>query len=123
VLPTVLTYHVNFSQEIVCQNILSCMSNCLALRALEQIIDNLTCTRDITSDYFFMFITSNSSSAFLITCSNLSNYFQFILTLRFTKLVRTDQSLCFKKIAAEIFTSESCHQKFPTNVSTRIFNF
>jgi hypothetical protein len=23
-----LTYHVNFSQEIVCQNILSCMSNC-----------------------------------------------------------------------------------------------
>jgi hypothetical protein len=25
------------------------------------------------SDYFFMFITSNSSSAFLITCSNLSN--------------------------------------------------
>jgi hypothetical protein len=25
------------------------------------------------TDYFFMFITSNSSSAFLITCSNLSN--------------------------------------------------
>ncbi|CAH1366136.1 unnamed protein product [Tenebrio molitor] len=24
-------------------------------------------------NYFFMFITSNSSSAFLITCSNLSN--------------------------------------------------
>jgi hypothetical protein len=26
-----------------------------------------------SKDYFFMFITSNSSSAFLITCSNLSN--------------------------------------------------
>jgi hypothetical protein len=38
-----------------------------------KISGNFVPSRCITNDYFFMFITSNSSSAFLITCSNLSN--------------------------------------------------
>jgi hypothetical protein len=42
-------------------------------RMRSKISGNFVPSRCITNGYFFMFLTSNSSSAFLITCSNLSN--------------------------------------------------